>query len=82
MDHEFSIRESLGKILRAENYEVVLAGNGLQAIEKHRAERACKRVPGCRFGSGDDELVRETLRRRSATPRACPEPKPARGSWP
>ena len=39
MDDERSIRESLSKILRAENYEVVLAENGQEAIEKHGAER-------------------------------------------
>lgn len=39
VDDESSIRESLSKILRAENYEVVLAENGLAAIERHGAER-------------------------------------------
>ena len=39
MDDERSIRESLSKILGAENYEVVLAENGQEAIEKHGAER-------------------------------------------
>jgi len=39
VDDERSIRESLSKILRAENYEVVLAENGQEAIEKHSAER-------------------------------------------
>jgi len=39
VDNERSIRESLSKILRAENYEVVLAENGQDAIEKHDAER-------------------------------------------
>ena len=39
VDDERSIRESLGKILGAENYEVVLAENGEEAIEKCRAER-------------------------------------------
>jgi DNA-binding response OmpR family regulator len=39
VDDERSIRESLSKILRAENYEVVLAENGQEAIEKHGAER-------------------------------------------
>ena len=39
VDDERSIRESLRKILRAENYEVVLAENGEEAREKHRAER-------------------------------------------
>src|SRR5437016_5573515 len=34
-DDQPSIRESLGKILGAENYEVVLAENGQEAIEKH-----------------------------------------------
>jgi DNA-binding response OmpR family regulator len=38
-DDERSIRESLSKILRAENYEVVLAENGQEAIEKHAAGR-------------------------------------------
>ncbi len=39
VDDERSIRESLRKSLRAENYEVVLAENGQEAIEKHGAER-------------------------------------------
>jgi DNA-binding response OmpR family regulator len=39
VDDERSIRESLSKILGAENYEVVLAENGQEAIEKHGAER-------------------------------------------
>src|SRR3954466_11721906 len=39
VDDEQSIRESLSKILRAENYEVVLAENGQEAIQKHGAER-------------------------------------------
>ena len=39
VDDERSIRESLSKILRAENYEVVLAENGQEAIERHGAER-------------------------------------------
>ena len=39
VDDERSIRESLSKILRASNYEVVLAENGQEATEKHGAER-------------------------------------------
>jgi DNA-binding response OmpR family regulator len=39
VDDDRSIRESLGKILRAENYEVVLGENGEAAVEKHAAER-------------------------------------------
>jgi len=39
VDDERSIRESLSKILRAENYEVVLAETSQEAIEKHGAER-------------------------------------------
>jgi len=39
VDDDRSIRESLSKILRAENYEVVLGKNGQEAIEKHGAER-------------------------------------------
>jgi DNA-binding NtrC family response regulator len=39
VDDERSIRESLSKILRAEDYEIVLAENGQEAIEKHGAER-------------------------------------------
>ena len=39
MDDERSIRESLSKILGAENHEIVLAENGQEAIEKHGAER-------------------------------------------
>ena len=39
MDDERSIRASLSKILGAENYEVVLAENGHEAIEKHGAQR-------------------------------------------
>ena len=38
VDDERSIRESLSKILRAENYEVVLAETSQEAIEKHGAE--------------------------------------------
>src|SRR5437762_9887114 len=39
VDDDRSIRESLSKILRAENYEVVLAENGQEAIQKHGVER-------------------------------------------
>jgi two-component system response regulator MprA len=39
VDDDRSIRESLSKILRAENYEVVLGETGQEAIEKHGAER-------------------------------------------
>jgi two-component system response regulator MprA len=39
VDDDRSIRESLSKILQAENYEVVLAENGQEAIEKHGTER-------------------------------------------
>ena len=39
VDDERSIRASLSKILGAENYEVVLAENGHEAIEKHGAQR-------------------------------------------
>jgi DNA-binding response OmpR family regulator len=39
VDDERSIRESLSKIMRTENYEVVLAENGQEAVEKHGAER-------------------------------------------
>src|SRR5437660_64424 len=39
VDDKRSIRESLSKILRAENYQVVLAENGQEAIERHGAER-------------------------------------------
>jgi DNA-binding NtrC family response regulator len=38
VDDERSIRESLSKILGAENYEVVLAENGQEAIEKRGAQ--------------------------------------------
>ena len=38
VDDDRSIRESLSKILRAENYEVVLGENGQDAIEKQGAE--------------------------------------------
>jgi len=38
VDDDRSIRESLSKILRAENYEVVLGENGQHAIEKQGAE--------------------------------------------
>lgn len=38
VDDERSIRESLSKILRAENYEVMLAEHGQEAIEKHGAQ--------------------------------------------
>jgi len=39
VDDDRFIRESLSKILQAESYEVVLAENGQEAIEKHGAER-------------------------------------------
>src|SRR5258706_11223616 len=39
VDDDRSIRESLDKILRAENYDVVLAENGRESIEKHGRER-------------------------------------------
>src|SRR5207247_10009204 len=39
VDDERSIRESLSKILRAENYEVVVGENAQDAIEKHGAAR-------------------------------------------
>jgi len=39
VDDERSIRESLSKVLRAEGYEVVLAEDGQEAIEKHEAEQ-------------------------------------------
>jgi two-component system response regulator MprA len=39
VDDDRSIRESLSKILGAEDYEVVLAENGHEAIEKHGAQR-------------------------------------------
>ena|ERR1044071_519276 len=39
VDDERSIRDSLNKILGAEHYQVLLAGDGLEAIEKHGAER-------------------------------------------
>src|SRR6185436_3556368 len=39
VDDERSIRESLSKILGAENYEIVLAENGQEAVQKHGAER-------------------------------------------
>jgi DNA-binding response OmpR family regulator len=39
VDDERSIRESLSKILGAENYEIVQAENGREAIEKHSAKR-------------------------------------------
>ncbi|MCI0537736.1 MAG: response regulator, partial [Verrucomicrobiales bacterium] len=39
VDDERSIRESLSKILGAESYEVVLAENGQEAVQKHAVER-------------------------------------------
>src|SRR6266545_6492493 len=39
VDDDRSIRESLSKILRAENYEVVLDENSQEAIERHGVER-------------------------------------------
>ena len=39
VDDESSIRESLTKVLHAENYEVVAAENGQDAIEKFGAEK-------------------------------------------
>jgi DNA-binding NtrC family response regulator len=39
VDDERSIRESLSKFLGAENYELVLAENGQEAVEKHGDQR-------------------------------------------
>jgi two-component system response regulator MprA len=39
VDDDRSIRESLSKILRAEDYEVVLGENSQEAMEKHGAGR-------------------------------------------
>ncbi|MEK7684782.1 MAG: response regulator [Verrucomicrobiota bacterium] len=39
VDDDPQIRESLRKVLRAEGYEVVLAANGQQGIERFNAER-------------------------------------------
>jgi DNA-binding NtrC family response regulator len=39
VDDEYSIRESLSKILRAENYELLLAENGQTALDQHGTER-------------------------------------------
>jgi len=39
VDDDPQIRESLRKVLRAEGYEVVLAADGQQGIEKSNAER-------------------------------------------
>src|SRR5438105_15492429 len=39
VDDDRSVRESLSKIQRAENDEVVLGENGQEATEKHGAER-------------------------------------------
>jgi len=39
MDDDPQIRESLRKVLRVEGYEVVLAADGQQGIEKFNAER-------------------------------------------
>ena len=39
LDDDHSIRESLSKILRAENYEVVVDENSQEAIERHGVER-------------------------------------------
>jgi DNA-binding response OmpR family regulator len=39
VDDERSIRESLDKILRAEKYEVVVAEDGPEALDKYGAER-------------------------------------------
>jgi DNA-binding response OmpR family regulator len=39
VDDESSIREALSKVLRAEDYEVVSAENGQEAIEKFGAEK-------------------------------------------
>jgi len=38
VDDERSIRDALSKVLRAEGYEIVLAENGQEAIEKHDTE--------------------------------------------
>ena len=39
VDDETSIREALGKVLQAEDYEVVTAENGQEAIEKIKSEK-------------------------------------------
>ena len=39
VDDESSIRESLSKVLHAEDYDVVSAENGQEAIEKFKAEK-------------------------------------------
>ena len=39
VDDEFSIREALSKVLHAEDYEVVSAENGQEAMEKFGAEK-------------------------------------------
>ncbi len=36
VDDESSIREALSKVLQAEDYEIVAAENGQEAIEKSR----------------------------------------------
>ena len=39
VDDESSIREALSKVLHAENYEVVSAENGQEAVEKFKLEK-------------------------------------------
>ncbi len=90
VDDDRSIRESLSKILRAENYEVVLGENGQHAIEKlllqticelltepmeSRARRASNRVSRFRYVPCDNDQFREMLLKRHATPYPFPASK-------
>jgi DNA-binding response OmpR family regulator len=58
VDDESSIREALSKVLRAENYEVVSAENGVEAIEKFNSEHIDLMLldPGLPVKSGWDTL--------------------------
>jgi len=59
VDDESSIREALSKVLRAENYEVVSAENGVEAIEKFNSEHIDLALldPGLPVKSGWDTLL-------------------------
>ena len=75
MDDERSIRESLSKILRAENYEVVLVENGQEAIEKHGAQRARNRASGARCMPSDNQPFNQMLLKCCIAPSPLPESK-------
>ena len=77
VDDERSIRESLSKILGAENYEVALAENGQEAIERHGAQRARNRASGSQSMPSDHQPFDGMLLKCCITPSPLPESKGA-----